>query len=155
MRTRCFAILAAIAATLALSATASARAGDHSLTQTYPVATALCVKAHAGTLPAALAPKVTAVIAACDALENPFPGLVSTVDAAEATLLNTLSAQRGLVAAACPKPVSDRAACMSARATAKSTDAAARSTEQAAVSAFRTAIDANRTTFWSAISALR
>lgn len=155
MATKCFAVLAATAATLAVTASASARAGDRSLTQTYPVATVLCVKAHTGTLPAALAPQVSAVIAACDALENPFPGLVSTVDAAEATMLDTLSAQRALVAAACPRPVTDKAACMAARATAKSTDAAARDTEQAAASAYRSAIDANRTTFWSAISALR
>jgi hypothetical protein len=79
------------------------------------------------------------------------------VDAAEATLLNTISAQKLLVASACPRPVptSEKAACQAARATAHTTDATARSTEQAAVTAFHTAIEANRTTFWSTISSLR
>jgi hypothetical protein len=150
---------AAIAVSLTVPGSALARAGDRTFADTYPVATALCLKATAH--PATLGPKLesnaSAVIAACQTLSNPFLPLVSTVDAAEATLLNTISAQKLLVASACPRPVptSEKAACQAARATAHTTDATARSTEQAAVTAFHTAIEANRTTFWSTISSLR
>jgi hypothetical protein len=144
-----------IAVMLASVTSAFARAGDRPFVQTYPVASALCAKARAGTLPAKLAPSAAAVTAACDTLENAFPPLVSTVDAAESTLLGTLSAQKALVATACLKPVTNKPACASARATAKSTDAAARSTNRAAAATYRGAVEANRMTFWSAISALR
>jgi hypothetical protein len=94
---------------------------------------------------------------ACQTLDNPFLGLVSNVDAAEATLLNTISAQKLLVATACPRPVpaNEKVACQAARSTARTTDATARIKEQAAVTGFHTAIEANRTTFWSTISSLR
>ena len=143
---------AAIAVSLTVPGSALARAGDRSFADTYPVASALCVRAaaHPATLGRKLEPNASAVMAACQKLNDPFLGLVSTVDTAEATLLNTISAQKLLVASACPRPVptSEKAACQAARAT-------ARSTEQAAVTAFHTAIEANRTTFWSKISSLR
>jgi hypothetical protein len=142
---------------LTVTATAFARAGDRTFAETYPVASALCVKAKAGTLPPKLAtPSASAsVTAACETLANPYPTLVSTVDAAEDTLLNTISAEKTAVAKACPKPVTNPSACKTARATAKSTIAAARTTEQTAVTAYHTAIEANRVTFWNTISALR
>jgi hypothetical protein len=144
-----------IAVALTVTASAFARAGDRPFAQTYPVASALCARAEAGTLSAKLAPSATAVTTACDTLKNAFLPLVSTIDAAEATLLNTLAAQKALVGAACPIPVSDHAACASARATAKSTDMAARTTAQGAATAYHGAVEANRMTFWSTISALR
>jgi hypothetical protein len=149
--------LAAVAITLTVTVTASAfaRAGGRSADQTYPVASALCAKAKAATLPAKLASHVAAVSTACDTLENAFGSLVSMVDAAEATLLSTVSVQKVLVASVCPKSVGTRTACATARATATSTDMAARTTEQAAVAAYHTGIDANRMTFWSTGSALR
>ena len=146
---------ATVALALTVTTSAFARAGDRPFAQTYPVASALCVKAHAGTLGSKLEPQAAAVITACDTLENAYGPLVSTVDAAEATYLSVVSKQKGLVTAACPKPVTNQSACAAARATAKSTIATARSTEQAAVTAYHTAIEANRTTFWSTISALR
>lgn len=150
---------AAIAVSLTVPGSALARAGDRTFADTYPVASALCVRAAAH--PAALGPKLepnaAAVVAACQTLDNPFLTIVSTVDAAEATLLNTISAQKLLVASACPRPVpaSEKAACEAARATAHTTDTNARTTEQAAVTAFHTSIEANRTTFWSTIGSLR
>ena len=148
-------VVAAIAVMLTVTASASARAGDRSLAETYPVATELCAKAHTATLPPRLESKVASVIVACNTLENAFAPLVVTVDAAEAQFLSTVAAQRALVAAACTKPVKDHAACESARATARTTDRAALATRQAAVLAFHTAIEANRTTFWTTIAALR
>ena len=150
---------AAIAVSLTVPGSALARAGDRSFADTYPVASALCVRAaaHPATLGRKLEPNASAVMAACQKLNDPFLGLVSTVDTAEATLRNTISAQKLLVATACPRPVptSEKATCQTARSTARTTDATARSTEQAAVTAFHTAIEANRTTFWSKISSLR
>src|SRR5579863_4795716 len=116
---------AALLVSLVLSSSALARAGDRTVDQTYPVATALCVRAHAGTLPPKLALKSTAVIGACSTLINDFATLQSTVDAAEATFLTTVSNQEALVAAACKPPVSDHAACLAARDTKRTTIAAA------------------------------
>jgi hypothetical protein len=147
--------VATIAVSLTIAASAFARAGDRPLTQTYPVATALCAKVGSATLPPRLAPQSAAVSAACEALESAFPALVSTVDAAEATLLDAISAQKALIAAACPDPVTNAAACTAARSNAKSTDMAARTTARTAAAAYHTAVEANRVTFWSAISALR
>jgi hypothetical protein len=154
---RQFAAVAGIAAIslLIVSSSALARVGERTLRETYPVATTLCARAHTGTLPRRLAGQQTAVITACDALENPYSGLVSTVDAAESSFLNTVAAQRSLVAAVCTRPVSDRQACISARATARTTVASARATRVSAVATFRAAVRANRATFWSAIASLR
>lgn len=146
---------AVLALTLTATASAFARAGDRTFADTYPVASTLCVKAHAGTLGPKLQPQAAAVVSACDTLQNAFGPLVSTVDAAEGTYLTVVSTQKGLVTAACPKPVTNHAACATARGTAKSTIAAAKTTEQTAVTAYKTAIEANRVTFWSTISALR
>jgi len=98
---------AAIAVSLTVPGSALARAGDRSFADTYPVASALCLRAAAqpATLGRRLEPNAAKVVAACQTLDNPFLSLVSTVDAAEATLLNTISAQKLLVATACPRPV--------------------------------------------------
>src|SRR5580704_4598516 len=84
---------------------AFARAGDRTAATTYPVASALCVRAHTGVLPPRLTASRTQVLAACDTLLSGFGPLVATVDGAEGTLLSTLSTQKGLVSAACPVPV--------------------------------------------------
>ena len=150
---------AAIAVSLTVPGSALARAGDRTFAETYPAATALCLRAtaHPAALGRKLEPQAAAVIVACQTLDNAFLPLVSTVDAAEAALLNTIAAQKLLVATACPRPVpaGEKAACQAARATAHTTDTAARNTRQTAVTAFHTAIEANRTTFWSTISSLR
>jgi hypothetical protein len=147
----------AIAGALALvvPGSALARAGDRTLTQTYPVATALCARARSGVLPARLGPERTQVLAACDTLENAFGPLVSAVDSAEAAYLTTVANQRSLVATACTRPVADAAACRAARATRTSTDATALATRATAVAQFRTSVEANRNTFWTTIQTLR
>ncbi len=146
---------AVVVASLAVSSSALARAGDRTAAQTYPVATALCARAHAATLPTKLAPHSAAMISACDTLVNAFTPLQSTVDAAEAAFLTTVSDQKALVAAACKRPVSDHAACLTARDTKRTAIAAAANTRLSAVTAYHQAIEANRTTFWSTIQALR
>ena len=156
MRRKMLAVLGAVAiASLAVSSSALARAGDRSVDQTYPVATALCARAHADTLPPKLALHASAVISACDTLVNAFAPLQSTVDAAEAAFLTTVSQQKALVAAACTRPVSDHTACRTARDTKTTTITAAATTRLAAATSYRTAIEANRTTFWATIESLR
>lgn len=148
--------LAAVAITLTLTVTEAPLRAPVVGLLTRPIRWPVpCARSKAATLPAKLASHVAAVSTACDTLENAFGSLVSMVDAAEATLLNTVSAQEVLVASVCPKSVGTRTACATARATATSADMAARTTEQAAVAAYHTGIDANRMTFWSTISALR
>jgi hypothetical protein len=145
----------ACALPLSFAAGASARAGDHTFDQTYPVASAVCVKAHDNTLPPRLTASDTQVIAACDMLANAFGPLVSTVDAAESAYLSTVSTERNDVATPCAKPVVNRTACFDARQAAHSTDATAASTRIAAVATFHSAVEANRATFWTTLAGLR
>jgi len=140
---------------LAASGTAFARAGGRTFDETYPVASALCVKAHDNTLPARLAANRDNAVTACDTLQNAFGPLVTTVDNAEAAYLSTVGAQRMLVATACAKPITNVAACDGARDTRRSTDDTALMTRKTAVDTFQTAIEANRTTFWTTIQGLR
>src|SRR5579871_4997780 len=116
----------AVACALAFvgAGSAFAHAGHLTPAESYPAAFALCAKARANDLPKKLEAKRAQVITACDTLFNAYGPLVATVDAAEATLLSTLSAQKALVAAACTRPIADRPACRAARATAASVDAA-------------------------------
>jgi hypothetical protein len=146
---------AACALALVTAGAAFARAGDRTAALTYPVATALCVAAHNDVLPSRLTAAKTQVLTACDTLLSAYGPLVATVDGAESTLLGTLSTQKGLVSAACPRPVVSASACQTARSTAISVDGAARLTEVGAVTAFHTAVEANRSTFWTTIQSLR
>ena len=146
---------AACALLLVTAGGAFARAGERTAAETYPVASALCVSAHADALPRRLTARKTAVVAACDTLLNAYGPLVVTVDAAESTLLSTLSTQKGLVSAACPKPVVNAGACQAARATAISVNGAARLTKIAAVAQYHASVEANRSTFWTTIQSLR
>ena len=149
----CLAVACALP--LAFAGSASARAGDLTFAETYPVASALCVKAHDSALPASLAASRSQVIAACDTLYNGFGPLVSTVDAAESAYLNTVSTEHNDVATACAKPVTDRTTCFDARKTEHSTDASAASTRISAVATFHASVEANRATFWTTIEGLR
>jgi hypothetical protein len=156
MRTRMLGIVGAVAlAGLVAAPGALARAGDRTVNQTYPVATALCVKAHTGTLPAKLAPHTAPVITACDTLINAFSPLQVTVDAAESQFLGTVSTQKSLVASVCTKPVADHAACTTARLKATAAIAGARATEVTAVATFHAAVETNRAAFGQTIVTLR
>ncbi|HUZ83033.1 MAG TPA: hypothetical protein VMU73_12405, partial [Gaiellaceae bacterium] len=141
MRRKMLGVLGAVVvASLAMSSSALARAGDRTVEHTYPAATTLCARAHAGTLPRKLAPQSAAVTGACDTLVNAFAPLQSTVDAAEAAFLTAVSGQKALVAAACKRPVSDHAACQAARGTARTTIANAAKNRLNAATTYRHAI---------------
>jgi hypothetical protein len=146
---------AVVAMALGVAPAALARAGDRTVSETYPVASALCTKVQSNTLPPRLAPQGAAVTAACDTLSNAFPGLVTAVDTAESTYLQAVSAQKASVAAACAKPVTNHPACRAARIRARGTIRAARLTKDAAVGLFHAGVESNRTTFWTTIQTLR
>jgi hypothetical protein len=140
---------------LVASASALAAAGDRSVDQTYPVATALCVKAHTGALPTKLVAQASAVVSACDTLENAFPPLVATVDGALSQYLKVVSAQKNLVAAACVRPVSAHTACVDARTSARAAIVVAGGVRRVAVTSFHSSVEANRSAFWTTIQSLR
>ena len=155
MRTQLIVTAAVAAASLATGTSALARAGDRTVSETYPAATALCASAHAGMLRPKLQLRASAVIAACDTLANAFPPLAAAVGAAESQFMDVVSAQKALVSAACTRPVSDHAACVSARLAARAAITTARDTERTAILAFHTAVKTNRNTFWTTIQTLR
>jgi hypothetical protein len=146
---------AAALLSLAAASSAFALAGTRTVAQTYPVAATLCARAHTATLPPRLASQPAAVISACDTLVNAFAPLESTVDAARAAFLNSVSQEKVLRAAVCRRPVSDHAACTAARNRASAAIATAATTREAAVSAYHQSIEANRTAFWTTIQGLR
>jgi hypothetical protein len=148
-------IAVVVAVSLVASASALAAAGDRSVDQTYPVATALCVKAHTAALPTRLAAQGSAVLSTCDTLENAFPQLVATVTAAESQYLKVVSVQKGLISSPCVRPVSDHTACVDTRTSARAAIVAAHGVERTAVTAFHTSVEANRTAFWTTIQSLR
>jgi hypothetical protein len=150
----CVALMATL--TFAVSATAGVP-GTLTLAQTYPVATSLCAKATAGTLPPRLQRNRSAVETACTTLADGFTPLVTAVTGAESQYTQTLANASAAVAAACPTPLTaaDRPACHGARVQARLTDAQARLTRRDAVETYRNSIEANRLAFWSTIASLR
>jgi hypothetical protein len=148
-------VAGACALALATSGTAFARAGDRTVDETYPVATALCVKARTNTLPARLMANRSGVLAACYALENAYGPLVTTVDDAEAAYLATVAAQRSLAATACTRPVANVTTCQAARTTRRTSDTTALTTRRSAVDSYHASVEATRTTFWTTVQGLR
>jgi hypothetical protein len=158
MRTRLFgAAGTAIIATLVFVGSAAAVPGSKTVAQTYPVATALCAKASAGTLGKKLEPHQALVLMACTTLEDPFPTLVMTVTAAETQYTNTIGDQQALVTAACVTnpTVAEHRACRAARKQRKLVDASARFARSAAVQSYYTSVRSDRSTFWTTINSLR
>jgi hypothetical protein len=149
---------AALIATLAFVVSATAAVpGTLALDQTYPVASALCAKASAGTLPPRLAHSDAAVLTACATLSNGFTPLVNTVTSAESQFTQTIANSANAVAAACPTPLmqADRPACHAARVQARLTNAQARLARRTAAETYRNSVETNRLAFWSTITSLR
>jgi len=150
----CVALMATL--TFAVSATAGVP-GTLTLAQTYPVATSLCAKATAGTLPPRLQQNRSGVEGACTTLANGFSPLVIAVTGAESQYAQTLANESATVVAACPTPLTaaERPACHAARVQARLTNAQARLTRRGAVETYRNSVEANRLAFWSTIASLR
>jgi hypothetical protein len=158
MRTRVLAGLgAAIVITLMSAASAMALPGTRTFATTYPFASALCVKAEAGSLAKRLETSRDQVLSACRTLEQPFTGLEATVTSAEAQYSQTVANEAALVLAACPQPVTqaERPACRTARSNRRTADMSALLARHNAVVTFVSSIEANRVTFWTTIHSLR
>lgn len=139
------------------AASASAEAGARSFDQVYPVASALCAKATAGTLPKRLATSTPQVLAACTILQNGFIQLTATVTAAETTYANERAGERARIEAVCPptRTRASREVCRTTRITARIANAESLLTRHDAVVAYVTSLEANRVAFWSTIHGLR
>jgi len=145
--------VAATAASLAIPSAASARAGDRTFQQTYPVASPLCAEVAAGKRKhlQRFAPRV---LADCARLQNGFTAAQSVVLSARASLEGALATDRAAIAAACPPPMIGRPPCERIRDSESLAIAALqRQRVDAARRYFRT-IEAHRRIFWRAIHAL-
>jgi hypothetical protein len=104
-----------IAATLAVTGTAGAKAGEHNFQQTYPFASRLCAHVQAGKGPVHLRRFAAQVLADCATLNSGFTAAQSAVLAAQTTFANGLAADRAAIAAACTPPVKNHPLCRSTR----------------------------------------
>jgi hypothetical protein len=149
--------VATLAATFGLAASASAALpGSQTFDQTYPVASQLCAKASAGTLPKRLEAHQAQVVAACSTLEGAYGPLQNTVTQAEQAFQSTIASEKTKVAAVCPPANhTDHQACKSARDQARLADAAARLTQREAIQTYHDAVRSDRITFWNTIASLR
>jgi hypothetical protein len=154
MRTRLITrtVVAMMLATLALAGVASAKAGDRTFAQTYPVASGLCAKAVAGTLPKRLAPQAAQVTAACNTLQSAFGPLQTAVLSAQAQFTAGLAAVKASIQSAC---ATKGQACHTARIQGRAQRRNLRALHRLAVKTYYVNIEANRRTFWATIHALR
>lgn len=146
------AVTAAIAP-LAVPSAAGARAGDRTFQQTYPVASQLCANVAAGKAKhlKRFAPQV---LADCAVLQNAFNAAHSTVLAARAATAVAITADRAVIAAACPKPLTHRPLCDRTRDPELRAIAALERQQIRAARRYYRTIEANRRIFWRAIRAL-
>jgi hypothetical protein len=145
---------AAIAATLAVTGTAGAKAGERTFQQTYPVASQLCAKVAIGKGPKRLRPFAAQVAADCTTLSSGFSAAQSAVLAAQASFASGLAADRAAIAAVCTPPVKNRPLCRSTRRSEHAAIVALRREHTAALHLYYTTVEANRHAFWAAIHSL-
>ncbi len=159
-RTRAIAAVACAAGAAALGASATAGAavpgaGEKTLTQTYPVATALCAKVSAGAEGRHLKRFATQVLADCSALQTNFTEAQSTVLAARAAIASQQATYRSAIVLACPntgKPA--LAACRhTRRVDARALEILSREHHRV-VRRYYLTIESGRLHFWHAIRAL-
>jgi hypothetical protein len=140
-------------ALLVLPAAASARPGQRSFNQTFPVASRLCTNVAAGAGPSKLRPSKTQVAALCSTLGTSFTTAQTTYFNTVTPIKQQVVALRAQVHEACAMRPSS--ACKTARQQARTTLAGLRAQVRAAASTYRTSIQTARHTFWNAIHALR
>ncbi|HTB71562.1 MAG TPA: hypothetical protein VK707_11310 [Solirubrobacteraceae bacterium] len=152
---RSLAAVAALAATLALSisAAAAARAGDRSFQQTYPIASPLCARVAANSEGKRLKRFAPRVNVDCSALQGSFAAAQASVLAVRQTLTPQLSADRAVIAAACPPGPRSHACRQAHHADDPAIDTLAHQLQVAARNYYR-AIELARQRFWNAIHAL-
>jgi hypothetical protein len=145
---------ATIAASLAITGAAGAKAGERTFQQTYPVASQLCAKVAAGKGPKRLRPFAGQVAADCATLSSGFTAAQSAVLAAQASFASGLAADRAAIAAVCTPPVKNHPLCRSTRRSEHAAIVALRREHTAAVRLYYTTVEATRHAFWAAIHSL-
>ena len=146
--------IATLAVALTITGTASAKAGDRSFEQTYPVASKLCAKVAAGHTPKGLKSQAAQVTAACTKLQTAFGPLQAAVQAAQTTLANGVAADRAKIQQAC-QPASNRQTCRQTRIQARADIKTLRAAHRQAVRTYYIQIEGNRRSFWATIHSLR
>jgi hypothetical protein len=143
----------AAAALLILPAAASARPGQRSFDQTYPIASKLCTNVAAGGGPIALRPDAAQVAALCGTLKTSFNGAQGTYFATVTPLKEQADGLVAQTRAACATRPS--AICKSTRKANRVTLEGLRSQVRTAGTTYRATVEAGRTAFWNAIHGLR
>jgi hypothetical protein len=146
--------MAAAAAPLAVPAAASAHAGERTVAQTYPVATALCAKVTAGTERRRLKPYAAQVLADCTALQSGFTAAQSAVLLARTTTAAQIASEQASTTAACPTPKDVQAACRHARRADRNAILALQRQRVHAVRLYYVTIETGRDHFWKAVRVL-
>jgi hypothetical protein len=140
-------------ALLVLPALASARPGQRSFNQTFPVASKLCTNIANGAGPAKLRADATQIKALCATLLSSFTNAESTYFSTVTPLRQeviSLNAKTRLACATRPSPT-----CKSTRKADRAQIHAIRAQVRSAGTTYRTAIQTARHTFWNAIHALK
>lgn len=137
-------------------ASASARPVARTQQQTFPVASRLCARADAGTLPKRLAASSDQVKAACADLTSAFTAAQTDFTTATSPLAQQGSDAITTAKQTCQTAIAnhDHASCRQAIAAARATLKGLRDQLRTATKTYRTAIQSARKTFWTTIHAL-
>jgi len=140
-------------ALLVLPSAASARPGQRSFDQTFPIASRLCTHVAHGQGPIKLRPVSAQVAALCATLSTSFTTTQSGYFATVTPIRQQVIAVQAQTRQACalrPSPT-----CRTARMQARKTLAGLRAQVRAAAATYRAGNETARRTFWSAIHTLR
>jgi hypothetical protein len=146
-------LAACTCALLVLPAAASARPGQRSFDQTYPVASRLCTKIAAGRGPAKLRPDASQVDGLCGTLKTSFTTAQGTYFATVTPLKEQATALVTATREACATRPS--ATCRTTREENAAALKGLRAKVAAAGKTYRASIESARQTFWSAVHSLR
>ena len=139
-------------ALLILPAAASARPGQRSFDQTFPVASRLCMNVAHGFGPNRLLPSSNAVGMLCTTLSASYTSALTTFNTTVGPIKTEVINLRAQTRSTCL--TQSRPKCAQARAAARVTLAELRGQVRTAASTYRTSIQTARHTFWNAIHLL-
>jgi hypothetical protein len=145
--------VAAAAAPLVLPGAASAKAGDRTYQQTFPLASRMCANLAAGKA-RRLRPFAVQVTADCAKLQSSFEAARSAVLAAHTATATAVAADRATVTASCAGPLKGGVGCKHARRTEGRAIAALMRKQMRDAHRYYRTIESDRVAFWKAIHAL-
>ena len=146
-------LVVATTASLAIPATAGAKAGDRTFQETYPGATRLCAEVAAGKRKR-LQPFATRILTDCSALQTGFTAAQSAVLLSRGATAASIAIDRAAIALACPPPLVGHPACEHTRHVELLAIATMKRLQTHAARRYYRIIEANRRLFWHAIKAL-